>query len=472
MNKNVKRIVVWNVLVILLLNGVFWICCSYPKYIVDWTEIINNFSLSLLVESFLRLLYYVLYFSSLILFFARNKCIFCNEAFKFGTAFQKQDYIKKLCVFLGLRLLLDLLCSNVQMWLPYVGWDIGIVLEWLFIYAIVVKRQHSLTKNKRIAVVTILILAITLGIKIFLSSMTLFDCIELCEKYKLTSPYLQQYMKNAEFLQSVRSVGFDTWIGGVVVSFHALTSIPRSTKRIDDFDTSLKTKARSRDGMVNCIRIAILCVVAVAMCSVKALICPDNFLAKVDISHFSTTRDVLDGSFYEGNDVVWTVWRNKNGALAEPVYVTQTVWLVCDQKKVAKLNACEYDPMFDSYQPTSNGRFNMFTIEDIEVYIYENAAVSFWDNGSPRTVKFQDVRMCEKNSVLIQTFERMIEQGNVIAFEYGFEYLYQYDRQFIEPYIERYASARFTPVESKMIDEVYYQYEYLVWIAQQFCAEK
>ncbi|MBQ8747314.1 MAG: hypothetical protein IJZ08_05535 [Clostridia bacterium] len=466
-----KQTISFNICMLVILNIVFWVSYSYPKYIVDWTSIVNVFSLSLLCESFLRLLFYGVYFSFLILAVTKNKTIFSQHIFRSDSTLQGRNFVGKLLALILVQVSFDLLCAIFEIVVPYGMRDVCVVLEWIIVYAVLVKGRLSFIKNKKAVIVASSVLIVALGIKICFSVAAFEECVVLNEKYLFTSPYLRQFIQNTEFIQSIRDMLFDTVIGSTFIICHAVSTAPRDSEESDHTYPHLQAHTRTRQGVIWCIRFFLLCVIVVVLCVVKFMIYPNNSIAEIKRFSMYQTHNELDSSFYVGQKETTRIFRMDGRSSKRTVYQIETIQLFCNQQKVAVLKALEHNPMFQCYPSDVNITITEYTIEDTEVYLYKNAAISFVENGKPRTVNFQDLKTCEENLILIKTVEWLISEGNVIAFEYGCEYLYRYDRDFIVPYIERYAAAQFTPEESMLIVEAYYRPEYLAGLAQKIGVE-
>jgi len=59
----------------------------------------------------------------------------------------------------------------------------------------------------------------------------------------------------------------------------------------------------------------------------------------------------------------------------------------------------------------------------------------------------------------------LIEEGNIVAFEYAAEYLSKHDPIFIRSYIDRYSSGIFNELELNMIEGVEYRPDYISEVA-------
>lgn len=456
----------FNFFTLILLNVTFWKCSSYPRHILDYINIGGRWMPDEVLALLLNLFYHTIYFFCLLVFFNRGKSVFSLGIFKKDGPWYIRFPFGRLIALLAIQIVFDCVAGYWGDYLPLVSRDVCTVLWWGLVYCVLVGKGNSFFKNKKLLLATVAVFAVVLGVKIGISTEALANCKAIESKLEADSPYLMQFGLNTVFIQSIWDLLFDTLLGGVLLYAHG-RCLPYSIDKADVYKSSA-AYARTREGTITVIRFIALCGVAMAMCFCKLLFCPDNYQRIVEVGAGAHTRYTMDGSFYEGNDQQWTVYRMDGRYSKDKVLDVVFADLYRDQKKVSSLHWWESDPMFQKYPPVFPHDITEHTVGNTTVYVYYSASVSFMEDGKPRTVRFRDLHRCEENPVLIGVFEWMISSGNVIAFEYGCDYLYQYDREFIEPYIRRYAEEEFIPAEKSMIEKAYYRSDYIAGIAEKF----
>ncbi len=444
--------ITYNIITLFLVNVFFWSASYYPKHILEFN------SWKTIIILLLNAVYYFLFILLLNIFFARNKSLFSKNIFDPYVQPWKKYGINKALVLVAVKTGLDtirLLCSALIKG-EYIITDVFIVLEWIIIYIVLTNKSSSVFKSKNLFFAMSAIVFGIAFIACFIDIKLILQCNNLYGKYISTSHELISGIRNIDFIHSIISLTLDNVIGFVLIIVHTINF--GDTEENDNNNFKLPGDS-IRKLFSFFIRISCVTLVLHLLLYVKAFLYPDSTISKFT----SSSSDYLkkpDGSF-DFADTAITITR------LDSDYNNQTCYqgsFISIYNGNTKLNTYHRNYVYSSDYYAKNN-FIEYLINGKRVYVYDNEAICFKENGEPKVVMFEEIQDYEYHDIIIKTCEQLISEGNIIAFEYACEYLAYFDKEFIEPYIVRYSLGDFDSDELNMLRENEYKKEYIIEIA-------
>lgn len=145
MKKSLK--ITYNVIVFILLNTLYYICNYFPKHIIEFSSWKSLFGI------FLNFIFYILFFSIIIIIFKKDKTVFCQDLFNPSLSFKEKIEIKLLFKLLCIQIAIDFVYSFSTLYLTkYSGFVASFLtlIGWLAFYLVTTHKKHNLTASKKI----------------------------------------------------------------------------------------------------------------------------------------------------------------------------------------------------------------------------------------------------------------------------------------------------------------------------------
>ena len=434
-----RKYIVYNSVAFVLYNIVFWMINYYPRHIIDYSS--NAFT-----SSIINLILFSVHIFMMFTFFGGNTTVFGDKLCEKGI--EKRSIVLKcillLFVQLSFELLRNFLDTSSNMGVSAIS-NLMILVVWIVSYFIITGDCKFKLPSSTIIAVFIAIIVITSALCVFVDGILLTDVQKYCAKYRENSNQLNIIRVNYDFLRSIVTLVFDSMIACALIFFHSFRIENSKVVKV-----TLLTKIT-----VFTVRMEVMLLVAVVLMGVKVLIFPYSCFGGVDISQSVTTvhmkNDRFDKNTYETR--VYRVAENRKSVLC---YNAEKITIHQNNKPLVS---------FISFS-TNVEDFVKYEVADTTVYVYGNSAICYIENDTPYTILFRDINKCPDNIIVTEICKKLIDDGNIVAFEYSAEYLKQHTPDFISAYIIRYSNGEFNSIESEMLDELEYRQDYISNIAK------
>lgn len=453
-----SKAIAFNCTSLLLFNVVFWLCSYYPRHIVETCD--TGFSVFGTIVNFMLVL---LFCFSLTIFFCKGKTFFSKNIFESDLSLAKRFCLKKVLLSTLVFLLCDIIRSIAEPIFAersFIFVDVLAVVTWLAVYSILTFKSHSFFKRSGYAItafcVTIALLAIVILIDIRLTD----KVSVLFEKY--TSGSSDAYtLTNIDFLHSIYFAIFDFLVGSTFIIFHYLSA---TAENCHSGDGTSWDKRRSVYKTVS--RFAILCIMTGVIFILKIFIYPADTFAGHSVSGEKNTVYVPMEKFDIDVECV-TINRFHSRNSKRPVYCATNVVIRYDNIITAEftVDRIEKATIIESEgnDIIIKDNFTEYAIDNTKVYVFAYDAVSFVENGTPKTIMFSDINeVTQESAMLTATCKSMISEGNIAVFECSYKYLLKYDKEFIQPYIDRYSEGNFNEQERTFFNKHRYNESYII----------
>lgn len=458
MRKNHKYII--SVLLINILNIIYWICNYYPRHIFE-----VSFSV---FGTILNVLYFIVYFYLLIVIFTQGRIPLFEEKNHYFETAAKRFHIKEFLILFGFQAVLEILSNIFALislpWHPIAS-DLLTVIGWIAIYLFLTANIKKIKPSKTKLLVFSLLIALVVGASIFFDIQMAKEYIIASNKYTPLSPVMTQFYKNQQFWGGIKSLILDCVIASLLLVYH-LSNQPASAREKERHDVPAFI-----------LQIGILLVAVFAVYGLKLIIYPDSTIKDFTLSSTQEITHKDEGhldiytekfSLYRGDvsSDVDLCYQNNKTVIGDGENRVEFYWL--NTEGFYLLDDEESHAPEAPNSVTLSSLYKEYIINGNKIYLYRKDAVSFYDNGEHRAILLKDLDSFEKNETVIKLFEQLLSSGNIFAFEYGCNYLLKYDRDFIEQYIKRYAAGEFTQKELTWLESSYYQKDYIIDIAKQY----
>ena len=449
-----------NIITVTLFSVLFWVCNDYPKHILETSRL---FSLA----NILRFLYYILFFFVLSLIFTKNKTLFCKQLINPFEPVIKRFNILKISVLIAVQILIDVLknvLSGALRPYTYVVNSICVLLMWIVIYLVLADKEKNIFKNKKVLIISLSLIIISFLAFLTFDIFSVNHYFDIFSKYEANSDFSSYELIRLNFLHEVRMVAFDIIIGIILAVSHTLVA----TEQEDE-------KGKKAQFVI---RIAVLLfAILVVPYALKFLICPESQLLCLPLKSSNSIKYKLEGEFHDSTRTNAFIRVRKLYGQYFYAYVgySEIADIQNDNKVIATVNFPGEEGYtslkYEDGELKAKGEFSNYYVGDELVQIYRNTAICFKENGKPCVVKFSEINKCEENPLITEVCKQLINEGNIVAFEYSCEYLLKYDNNFIKKYINRYSRDIFTTKEEEFLEKTCYRSEYISNIARKFVAE-
>lgn len=452
----------YSIIITAALNIAFFFCNYYPRHIIE----IKDGILAAVLLTLTNLLHFALMGFMLILAFGEGSCIFSERMYR--RFLPKGLYIKKLLLLLAAQILIDAvrLVASGLLGVYSVFWDdITLLAFWLAAYLIISDKESRFYSNKRRMIITAIAITAAVGVFALLDALSLQRYHLSCEKYTALGTVRSTIAMNLDYTHHRRLMILDCILGAILIIAHSVklgrAGYPK--KKTEDMKPG-----KLRIVSIAFLRISLIAGAVFVFCLVKMLICPDSSDTGFSLMHSSSySIDDYEGEFSDSGTHEFSIEKYSgtfNNRVKHTVYSVEKTTLYFEKKKVAAL-LFDGDPSYclrteDGALKKGGKDFVKEDVGGITVWIYCNRYLCWEENGKPIVLRYEDIAPHKENITLTAVCERLIEQGNVVAFDFAAEYLKKYDRDFIEPYIKRYAAGDFTETEQEFIRLYEYREEY------------
>lgn len=455
------RSAVYSIIITAALNIAFFFCNYYPRHIV---EIKGDIPVTVLL-TLANILQFALMSFMLILAFGESSCIFSERMFR--RFLPKGVYIKKFLLLLAAQILIDAvsLIASGMLGESSVFWDdITLLACWVAAYLILSNKESRFYSDKRRMIITAVTLTAAVGIFVILDALSLQKYHLSCERYTALSTARSTIAMNLDYMHHLRMVILDCILGAVLIIAHSVQI------GLAVHHEKQKGAKKQRDISTAVFRTVIIFIAAFAVCAVKTVFCPFSSICTTSLFRISSSVGTMkDGEFSEisYNEITTARYGGTFGGKTEDIVRSKVKAAIYFEEKKAADIVSDGDPLYN--YSMENGLPERHAIDfikddvgDITVWIYQNRALCWEENGKPIVIRYEDIGSYKENITLTTVCERLIAQGNIVAFDFAAEYLKKYDPDFIEPYIKTYADGDFTDAERAFIELYEYREEYLI----------
>lgn len=451
MKKSLK--ITYNIIVFILLNIFYYVCNYFPKHIIEFSSWKSLFGM------FLNFIFYVLFFSIIIIVFKKDKTVFSSNLFNPFLSFKERFEIKLLFRLLSIQIAIDLVYSISSLYLTkYSGFFATVLtlISWFAFYLITTNKKPNLLKSKKYFILTLTICIILFAISIFFDYKILYIFNSYTSRYQINSSVLQNTLTNLDYFLNLKNFIFDTIIGILLVILHFVFA---NAEPVKDDEKTLGGKF-----VVFSIRVAILIILTLFLSGVRSLIFPYSTLKITENLANTTEHYITDDSFYASSDC-FNISR-KNGYNNErTTFQKTTIKIYCNKNELCSISTDGFYKLYDysisGNQMTMNDKFNEYEINGQSVSVLEDLAICYHENSIPKVVEFKEMDNQKESAILTATIKELVSEGNVLLFVNSYEYLKKYDAEFAKSIAERYINADFTDNENIYIDKIGYRIEYL-----------
>ena len=445
----------YNIITLILLNAIFFICNYFPKHILEFASVYS------FIAIFLNLIFYILFFSIIIIIFDKNKCVFSNDIYNPFEAISKRFAIKKLCLLIVAQIIIDILSFIFNIFFAEKSCVLVTILtfaNWILIYVIATDKSNNLFKRKKLLAFILVFSILFLLICFFVD----FKVIELYSdsiyKYKIESATLKSIIINLDFILQIKNFLFDTILGVMLLVIHNFKTNNQATPN-ENCDNRKERKIFDF-----LIRFIALLLSAIILITAKIIILPHSSKRGFESLSSTTEKYVSDNEFYISTNTI-SITSNNSHKEKLNIYEKTKIEILFNGTKI---NELKIDGFYKAH--TADIKGNQMTITDnfIEhninghsVSVLEDLAICYVKDKLPMVVLFNDINSHSEDSFLTETIKTLVSNGDVVLFVNSYEYLQKYDKTFYLKTIERYKNQSFTNIEQNKINEIGYNVEYL-----------
>ena len=446
--------ITYNTIVILLLNIVYYICNYYPKHIIEFSSWKSLFGV------FFNVIFYILFFSILILVFKKDKTVFSSNLFNPFLSLKERFEIKLLLKLLSIQIAIDLVYIFSSLYLTKYSGFVASLLTlngWFAFYFVTTNNKHNLFKSKKHFILTLTFCSIFFAISIVFDYKILDVFNSYTARYQINSSVLQNAITNLDYFLNLKNFLLDTTIGIVLVILHFVSANTEIVKEDEE-------KPFARNFVVFSIRVTFLIILSLFLMAARTLIFPYSTLKETEILANTTEHYVTDDSFYASSKC-FKISRTNGYNNEKTTFQKTTIKIYCNKAQLSHISIDGFHKIYDhsisGNQMTMTNKFNEYEINGQSVFVLEDLAICYHENAIPKVVEFNEIDTQEESVILTATIKKLVSDGNVLLFVNSYEYLKKYDIEFANSIAERYINADFTDNENMYIDKIGYRAEYL-----------
>lgn len=426
----------YNCLLLVLLNAVYFMCNRYPKHIIEVGSIYSVFS------SIFNFAFYIILALLIVGSFSNNKMLFSGSRPAPWERKNKKKQIIKIGFILIYQILIDVLLlilrgklnANIYYFIDFVT-----AVQWVIFYILCVdKEKNILIKKSVIPLIGILLFLIGIS---FIFDFSMIEKSKLIfEKYESDSQLYDTSIRNLEFMFEVKICVLDTVSGLSLLIVHFTCNKIKDNKKQNQLPQKI-------------VRIFALLIFAFVLIFAKTLLLPYSCFRGFRVSGSTTTfakkefyanaRTVTISRYYADNPNTVAYQKTKIELLYDGESLLK--YVSNDNEKVASLKKVNYD--------------------GFEFYLHQNQVICYLDNHSPVVVLPGDTELTNDGR-LRDIYRAFIENGNWNFYEQATKYLVNYDSEFIEPYIKRHMCGQFNQQEMDMLEKMQIKPTYIQQIAK------
>lgn len=455
MSKKIK--LSYGLIPIILLNFLFWLCNNYPKHILEFDTMYSIISVAI------NVIFFTIYNFFLILIFCKNKTVYSEDIIDNNLPLHKRIEFRKIAFLFGIQLMVDAITillskTSVQVF-PYVT-DILMIANWIVIYLLLANREFTFLKNRKVTLVTAVIILLILGTSIGLNKFIFSDYLVLMGKYEKSASILNVVLNSAKFLYEIKLFVVDFILATLLITAHIVSN-----------HTCCNTKEYAKKSRAF-IRISLFFIAFAILFTSKIAIWPDRCIYGSKANDSKSINYEEYGMFNEcrGYKEIYRYSNSLNGV--QICYSKYNVQIQKDDIESKFLDFYGKDVLYkyraEQNQIVENDYIYKCFENDVKAYLYYSAAICFYDNDVPKIVLLSELNYCEENVSVTYVCEKLLSNGNVYMFEYACEYLIKYDFEFIENYINRYSKGEFTEIEQRWMEISNYRSQFVEELAKQF----
>lgn len=433
-----------NVLSLLLLNILFFICNIFPKHILE-----INSPQSVLSVIF-NLLFYLIFAWLLIVSINKNKNFFSTDIFTPFEKFSRKIELKKILLVCATQICIDIISLLLNTALNeniLYAKDCFAIISWVAFYNICATKENNIFRNKK-SIAAVIVFAVLLVLTTYANYHILEEYSFIAEKYYIDSSRAKEAINNLDFLFAVKNFLLDSFSGITLLVLH------RVFNKINSEEQYKAVKQIIRSFCLICI--------ALIMIGIKYLICPYFCINSID-TRISDAQNYSSKNILSATTKTTTVERI-DSTLSGKIFFQKTKNkifykgnLIFEYSSNDAIDAHSFEK--NGNQITINDCFEKMVYNDVEFYLYKNEVIVFFNNDVPTAVYNGNIR--DNNESLTAIYRSLIENNNWDFFEQGAEYLLNYDENFIKPYLERFSSGKFSEEEIVSLKELYINAEYI-----------
>lgn len=423
----------YNIIALISFNFLYWNWSPYQKHIIDFSG--SDFSLSSIA---VNAVYFFLFFFFLSVFASRGKALFSSGIFEYGVPVWKKLCLDRIAVLFAVQIVVDLIyfkCSTITG--VYIGFfnNALSLLNWLLIYKILTFKRIESSLNKTSKTLVFSSIVLVLVVFFFINYSTAAELCLLLQKYNLSDLAAAEKIssiQNLSFINTLTGLIFDTLIGSIVIIMFVINCGTEDNKN---------KKFLSVRGILSIlIYVYILFVGSKVLTLLKIYVYPDGFMKGFNVLRSESSSDHYDDRF-DFDSTKFEISRyvcSDQGYIKKPQYISEKVKLYNSNSKTkTKIKTAEIQMKDYNFSENDDGEyFKEYSINGTTVYLYRNCAICFVENGTPKTIEFEELKNTENNQTVTEFLKTLIEEGNIMAFEYGSEYLMKYDKNFTAHYPE------------------------------------
>ncbi len=453
--KKSSRIIL-NVMTVVVLNFVFWLSNYYPRHLIERLPVLG----------IMNFLYFIIYFSVLIVIFGRERSIFDKNIFNKALPWYERFALAKLMILMLCQLTFDLIgYISDQVFDGGVNAIIQVVLVaawWIAVYMIITWKKKQGKKGFAVVCSAVVLLAI---IGAVMTCVVSNNSLYMHSKFEADSEYLIQYVRNTDWINGIILFVIDCIIGGILVGYCTYN------KAEDDTEENW--------GQISLIliRIVIIVVVGWLLVALKIWIYPVGSINNIHVSSRDTEAKYNVDKFFEKYNLKDVYRVDEHG---EPiiVYSKHTRYIDYYTSRMLTIHTTESDPAY-SYDMSEDleendapnviyipYNFSDYNISGEVVELYANSVICYKENGVPYTVMLSELDEYGEHELVVKACKEFLEEGNIALFEYCCDYLLKYDRGFMETYIDRIAKGDFTEAELEVFAATKIRREFVMDIAR------
>lgn len=426
----------YNCLLLVLLNAVYFMCNRYPKHII---EVGSNYSV---FSSIFNFAFYIILALLIVGSFSNNKLLFSGSQPAPWEWKSKKKQIIRIGFILIFQIFIDVLLLILREKLNeniYYFIDFITVIQWIVFYILCVDKEKNIFIRKSVIPV-IGILFFLMGISFNLDFSIIEKSKLIFEKYESDSQLYGTSIRNLEFMFEVKNCVLDTVSGLSLLIFHFACNGIKDNKKQNQLPQKI-------------VRIFALLIFAFVLIFAKTLLLPYSCLRGFNINESITT--IAQKKFYANTRTV-TISRYYADDPNTVTYQKTKIELLYDGEPLLK---------YVSNDNEKTASFEKVNYDGFEFYLHQNQVICYLDNHSPVVVLPGDTELTNDGR-LRDIYRALIENGNWNFYEQATKYLVNHDSEFIEPYIKRHMCGQFNQQEIDMLEKMQIKPTYIQEIAK------
>lgn len=439
----------YNCLLLILLNVVYFVCNRYPKHIIELGSIYSVFSI------IFNLAFYIILALLIVVSFSNNKMLFSGSLSSSFGGQKKNNQIKEIGFILIYQILIDVLLLILREKLNvniYFFIDFTTAIQWVIFYIICVDKEKNIF-IQRSAIPVLGVLLFLVGISFAVDFSMIEKSKLLFQKYDSNSQLYNTSIRNLQFMFEVKNCILDTVSGLLLFIVHFVCNKIRDNKKQNKLPEKI-------------VRIIALLMLAFVLILAKTFLLPYSCLSGYRVGDSRTT--IAQKEFYANTKTITITRRGVDGSNTVAFQITKNE-LLYDGKSllqyVSNGNRKANSMAMNGNTIVMNGPFEKVNYNGVEFYLYQNQVICYFYKNSPVVVLPGDTASMNDGH-LCDIYRALIENGNWNLYEEATKYLVDCDSDFIIPYIERHMVGQFNEKEIDMLKKTQIKPVYIQQIAK------